>query len=591
MRREELVIDGEVVDLGKATISLEYVNNLLTEIDKISASHSYTITLPLSLRNERIFDYPSSVAHRSSKVGVFLDAEYRRNGITVIRGAKAYVSSVSVKGVELVLVWDGLTAVSDWLKSGRTIKELEFDEYQWTPTASSYDSTAEVVEAFYNTGVSRPLMPPPPSVSFAALFRKVMEDMGQPWEGSGGESSEIVNELRDYFVPLCSRGGGEDKYEGAVWSDITPTLIDLFGYSYVEVLPSKKTFGKLRSISNVSAFSRVTLSVNIRIHNSGWSGAPTFYLLGIQGDTNTTLFSTVMTYNTTNPDDVYATVQFERVEDISQYDKLQMVVTAGAGSHPSYWGSGEVRLVPVMKQAQVNGVYDVAGNLPEIKQVDIVKTACALTGRGVVVDTEGTIHFVNISEIAEKVEAGESLDWTRRVVNFERTAERVEFKVDGYAQRNWLRYKADDENEGLDADGCITVDNRTLEEEKDIARLPFAATRGNTIIHYEEKNGSISDLKVEPRICKREDVNGSMWLSFPESMRFGSIITANYLGLLGLLDYAVTMRVFAKLDEGDLNQLEWTRPVYLEQTGQHYIVRRIETDSESSISEITLIQI
>ena len=54
--KEELYIKGERVDLSDDEITLNFKSNLLGDISKITASNSYTITLPRTNKNIRLLD-------------------------------------------------------------------------------------------------------------------------------------------------------------------------------------------------------------------------------------------------------------------------------------------------------------------------------------------------------------------------------------------------------------------------------------------------------------------------------------------------------------------------------------------------------
>ena len=81
----ELIIEGQHVDLAPDTdITLEFVNNIIGDIGKISLSRSYTVKIPKTIRNTRILDDPGRPGHESGVPRRFLNARYYRNGIDLI---------------------------------------------------------------------------------------------------------------------------------------------------------------------------------------------------------------------------------------------------------------------------------------------------------------------------------------------------------------------------------------------------------------------------------------------------------------------------------------------------------------------------
>ena len=53
---EALYIDGQLVNIGTSDITLEWKSVMLTNISKIKACHSYTIKLPMTANNRRVFE-------------------------------------------------------------------------------------------------------------------------------------------------------------------------------------------------------------------------------------------------------------------------------------------------------------------------------------------------------------------------------------------------------------------------------------------------------------------------------------------------------------------------------------------------------
>lgn len=588
MRRDELIIDGTSVDLADAQIALTYTNNILSDIDKISASHSYTITLPLSVRNERLFDYPTSVSHESSKVGKYLDAEYRRNGITIVRDAKAYVTQVSESGIEVCLLWDGLARLSKWLKEEHSLNELQLPEITWSGTPTDYFDRANdpVVEVSYNTGVSG--APIPPAVSLETLLSYIIaESLGMEYKTSDVRGMD--KELRELFVPLCSRGGTRSPNQGGTYGN--PWVGYLVSGTLAYIYPRQS--GKLvfeNSYADVSEFSRVILSINVtakqeQVYNATAGVKVVVYT--VASDDTSTLQATI---NGTLENGVYTMVGMVDI-DTTSVAKVRVLIQGlnVYGSNQGQTLRGGFTLVPYTKTANLRDPYDAGINLPDIKQVDFLKTICTMFGCQVV-NQNGKLVFVSVDTLYNN--KAKALDWTDKVINYKRIPKSAKFGVGSFAQTNWLRYKEDDAVE-TDADGAFYVENETLDKEKDVATIVFAPTDGKTIVHYEQEEGKteVKDVKVEPRIMRAYNKDGKLGLEFTQSLYMSSIIMRWYNGLRQLLKYPVQIVVYARLNERDLANIDWTIPVYLKQTGQYYIVKEIKTDSDGEISETTLIQL
>lgn len=107
---EELYIirDGgrQRVDLSSPSgITLSYESNLFNAIDKVNCSHSYTIKLPKTVNNTRIFDIPQDVRMHKSVVRQRFGCEYVVDGVPLFKRGNAYVVSID-DSINVVVTWD-----------------------------------------------------------------------------------------------------------------------------------------------------------------------------------------------------------------------------------------------------------------------------------------------------------------------------------------------------------------------------------------------------------------------------------------------------------------------------------------------------
>lgn len=599
-RADELRLEGQVVDLGAANISLEYVNNLLSDPSKISASHTYTIVIPRTARNERVMDYCTSVSHRSRIVGVPLRADYFRNGFRLLLGATAEVTAVSPEGVELAIYWNGLSAASAWLTNAPRLRDLPIPERVWTGTATASASIYnEVIEADYDTGVKRLVMPPPPCVNAWSLFQRIMNGIGVPWSAP---REEVVEQMRRLVLPLCSRAGRLTPNLGGRWSGLnavfeTPHDAELY------VSPTGNTGGNM-PVSEYTIGVDATLDTLQITFDATWRASD-------YDEEEGGVFGTEAALRIYNAAGSLVWEQPMEVSEDGLEARLSASVTlANPGTsfrvavfHDNEYiyaleGSGVMDIAPTTKTATVGALYNVAGNLPDISQVDYIKALCNLHGVQLVNRTDGSLEFVGVGELYDRIDAGVAVNWSDKVVDYLELPNGVDFKVGEYAQLNRYKYKADEENLGVDADAVLEVEGRALPAERVAVELPFAATRGDTIRHYKagyDTDGAtwrVEDQAVQPRILTAyAGTDGKVHARFEGSQSWGAILARYYQGVRRLLEYPVQVRLFARLTERDLALLDYTTPVYLRQTGKYYIVARVNTDTSTETSELTLIQL
>ncbi|MEJ8803134.1 hypothetical protein [Pontibacter sp. H249] len=117
--------------------------------------------------------------------------------------------------------------------------------------------------------------------------------------------------------------------------------------------------------------------------------------------------------------------------------------------------------------------WDVALNLPDIKQKDFLKSIRALFDLMVTFEPySNTLHFTPFNKLEEN--KASALDWSDKLVYVGSPQVAVSYRFGDFAQKSWFRYKQDET--GGNGDSYLTVDNAQLEREKNMVELPFAAS-------------------------------------------------------------------------------------------------------------------
>ena len=136
--KEELYIKGESVDLGDSEITLNFKSNLLGDISKITASNSYTITLPRTNKNIRLLDFPDVAGHESYMMRDYFNAEYYRNGVKLF-DAKAVLISCSEDGFNVALTWGMSEKFIQLMNDDKSIQEFADMALPWN-SSTTYDN-------------------------------------------------------------------------------------------------------------------------------------------------------------------------------------------------------------------------------------------------------------------------------------------------------------------------------------------------------------------------------------------------------------------------------------------------------------------
>ena len=253
--------------------------------------------------------------------------------------------------------------------------------------------------------------------------------------------------------------------------------------------------------------------------------------------------------------------------------------------------------------------FPITPNLPDMTAYELIQTVMAmfgLFGRY----TDSGIEFYNIEDFYTNKDL--AVDWTNKVVTGKNIDELL-FTIGDFAQVNWLKY-ADDDTVSTNANGSIESDNSSLDAEKTIYQLKFAASDGSDattpglvlayIPLYTPKmddsgvpvlddNGKITlDYnKTSDRICLMDFIKGATYAdaSFPSEIYFSELISRFYYYYQKVILHPKVIDVQLFLSDMDIYNINMVTPVYLGQTGNHYIIQELNIGI-NNVAKAKLIQ-
>lgn len=243
-------------------------------------------------------------------------------------------------------------------------------------------------------------------------------------------------------------------------------------------------------------------------------------------------------------------------------------------------------------------IFPVAANLPDMSQGEFVLTLMTMNGLFAYADKDSpnTIRLISIDDIFARVDKGDILDWSDRVLLND--IYRVDmpdasvFSIDGLAQRNILDYDNDDDVR-MDTYGMIKVHNENIEMETELAELPFSASESVTTsgvdcalvpIYESDGQGGAKYSEVTPRILSGQErvISDKSYCMgrFESWMKFGGaegLVKSKYASYQKVVSRLRIITVRAQLSPLDLYNLDYTRPVYIAQFGQLFAIYSVET--------------
>lgn len=252
---------------------------------------------------------------------------------------------------------------------------------------------------------------------------------------------------------------------------------------------------------------------------------------------------------------------------------------------------------------------------PKISQSNFLKSYLQMFfGLPVVNNITNTFHIVKFSKLLANI--GSALDWTNKI-DLSQVGE-ISYIIDQYAKRNNFVYTEDgNEMKPIGTDGFITISNENLEDSADIVELPYAAT--NFVLRLVDnridnigifKDGEYNDARV-PRVLRKygksvTDMGGTLdytdgtytvYFSGGEiipltyfiqegstdNLGFGDNLLSTYYDLIeSILNKSKILTLPVRLNSSDINQLDFTIPIYLQQYESYFYINKIEGYSPNS---------
>lgn len=613
MRDEMLFIDGELADLSDDTqITLNIKSNLFTDLSKIVSNNTYTIKLPKTVKNQRIIGHADLPACSTGYPRQFHQGRYFRNGVEIITDAKVALISVSDK-IEMSMTWGNITVLEGIVENDKSLNELEDDDYHliWKrDSIDDFQADKPFIVSRMNLGIRNydTVNYIHPSVRVPWLLERIAEDNGLQLDFPNAEVNAFIDRM---LVPLLNRSGVEDynnqfgctmQYDNGALDgyQLTALLVDYYKNDYLEVVEERDglhaglkvlqpdlkihvtgnfTFNYVLQTISAPAFVMYRKADNV-VEEILSSDAVSLEQLG--GQTYRATFSIDDDTTTLNAGDV---VYFA-------FRDVGFFTDDGRGDNFTLGFMPVVELVMPEGYNGSNGYYPIIQNLPDIKQLDFLKAISYITGTFACV-SGSKLSFISVDDLmANKTKA---MDWTKKVVAtfMENKPNNMTYTLDGFAQNNYYRYKEDDTVKGH-YDGALQVDNYTLNYERDVATLPFAASDtmlGDAYIPlYSYGDDEVGTLEnVEPRILLEEDNNGKSKAVF-SSLSWSRLLSKFYDSYQTLIRTPVVITEKIEVSDIELRDIDVTVPVYLAQYGRYYAIISIKAEN-TGICECKLLQL
>ena len=621
--RHELYIDDKLVDLGDANISLNFKSNLLTDISKIVSNNSYTIKLPKTAKNLALIECAGSPFSGTKFPYLNHRGRLLRNGVEIISDANVVLTGVD-DSINIALSWGAGSNLQRFVKGDKKLTDLSYDVNNVNERVIwKKESTSRYPKIDYGFRDGEPNVWYHPVVSAGWVLDKIAKD--------GGVKFDIPTEHRQMIdrmiIPLLTKNdagelikkstitmplNGFEKWNGefelpymtiCFFMDMTTqTNVNHCGKFETRVLDAQGYEQETSSFKVSVSNARINVKGDIKVRVSSPNGLPNGLCFALVGRIDHELMSISpervtnvsgnlydVFYHIDNQSDIIP--YNEMIVDFALKDGPSGLVFYAQQSSGSVTFSFEVDEVKLQTSNPNEGKYYFVPNLPAIKQIDFIKSLMQMLGLFALTGAKNTIKLVPFDLLLQN--KNKAVDWTKKVVRAYKyiSPNKIEYKVDNVAQKNLFVYK-DDKTVRGNYNGQIVVDDATLEEEKDVAKLPFAASDerasvANIPIYSYNDKGEIEYNKVEPRILIKYDGNnvGRFY-----GLAWANLLAKYYSSYKQIMSQAKVITEQIRLSDIDLRDIQMDVPVYIGQYGSYFAIIDIKTKGDS-ICDVKLIKI
>lgn len=456
-----------------------------------------------------------------------------------------------------------------------------------------------------------------PFISLKRIFSEIVKSVG--WSVTGDVDKvqgylmcpNLLPRLSDYISDQVATGPSEGtisfrKNSTTLLSNPKGLIVlDTVNLRYINALPKKGKYrytisGKylLRAAGTVSVWAAF-MNRNGQAWN--WDGNQTLIA------SNTTVgvvqdFSIVWEYTTT---------------EANTSKGLQISANSGGADCTFY--ELKVSLQIVEADTQIGDTVSPATILPDMTQSNFLKSVANMYG--FIFSVDGQRRTVKVWQFDRLLDnLGIARDWTKYL---DSGSEVLSYRIGDYAQQNKMKYKTvEDVPEGY-GDGALYVNDSTLENTKDVFTLDFYAANDilfkNSIMAripvcakndagtYDNKD--VSEARV---VLARAAVNAPFTLkdtvgtstvsiydraffadtALGESLSFAyTLIPQHYEALSKALSKAKKLEVKMSLPVTEIQALDHSIPVYLDQYQAYFYVNKVNGWVKGKLANVELIRI
>ena len=631
----ELYIEDKLINLSDADFEFNIAVSKIGELDSRAGYRSTSI----EINDIASFNYLMDLNNQSDLMYKKLKARYYSNGIDLmIRFAS--IEEVGKKYVKLRL-YGGNSDVYDLMKS-KQLRDVSFDEldhfwnitnivgYRANTTGVTYpiidrsiDSPNTIMSNANREVICKYTYP---AVYVSDILRLILEDLGVDYENPISQKDFYPSLL---CVPFSSkqflRNRKTERYEGVFEKTANQAIGVLTAIKFEQVNNPTKYFTVASNTNRDGAFIFANtlngrFKASLQVQNTG-AAAVVNFLITTSNSSNG--ISQIIPNGTTTIDlDYTLDADFDGtatpfVSLVCSTSSVTMSILSGSTFEISETEALNDNVSDIAFDVTIENTLEfvsASSIMPDMTVAEFILNYCKTFGLFLYFDElKNKVVFFNLSTVTDNI--GKCYDWSSKYA----MGDEVLTTSNDLAQRNTFIYEvADGEIKPVGADGSININNKSLVAENEMVALDFVATSSfKRLIDIDvlranlfDKDGTEYIGEDNPRFVINKLYNSADFVDTSDFVYRDGLVTSNQttnipipyfiksgetsLGFnnnLISLFYNEIEVVYTKikilscllrLNASDINQLDLTKPVYIEYFNSYFYISQISSYNPNS---------
>jgi hypothetical protein len=654
-----LYIDEVLVDLTDNVIALTKQTNDLFDFNNKRASLSNTIELPKTPATNLLFGELNDQATTTVKRN-FYDVKYIQNYTEIISKGRGKLLGETETGYKFTIYWGNINLVE--ILGDKTIKDLDLADLDHIFTlANVTDLSGDLEYCICNPYISEDLPSGGaltnieasdmiPFVSLRRILEQIQEDNDIVL--SGNAIQEFLTTGVNQYIPCQTRR--DLSYSLSALNELKLIIDNRLGYAgdtYANILDIAFRIGIVNQNEfEIASDGEYLLNANLRLEFAAQLrtilsqhdlevevivfaefydiGTTTWTTYANKAAIDAAIASNELVYNSftyvgsgegslildqnMNLNRIIDFVNGDKIRFRAYFDWKDMRI--GATEEIRYILSHNVGSTFEIgfTNTKFGWTYNIAPNMPAVKQLDIIKYIAACTGSFVdIEDGTNVVRFKKIEDIINDVP--NSQDYSDMLIDY-----KIENVHPDLGIENIMRYRNHATVRSDVGEGVFTLDNNTLPKINEFYLAPFSASSNELWRHSTGVGYDIANLPVMENWVKGfKNINARILMTTPASLDFiftdgittdtatskriayfsepiqgfQSIINSNYSGYISAMDDYKEFAANMDINSEDFKRLDLQIPIFIQRLSAYFLVMKVNNFVEGMKTMFKMIKL